>query len=184
MQMAMTGSWGVTGVREKPGVEGGANCRENPGGVGGGNMVGVGAHCRAEALGWPSSSRRPQPQCLALAGGHHSALLFIVHTALDGCEGPRSPQGAHLEGAPSTGRGLCPTCSPSHAPVHASNYQLCSGEGLTGGPRTSKSLLPGGMQGGSKVLGDHSPKTEGARPYMAPGCPKPCSGCILRASQA
>lgn len=57
--MAMTGSWGVTGVGEKPGVEGVANCRENPGGVGGGNMVGVGAHCRAEALGWLSSSSRP-----------------------------------------------------------------------------------------------------------------------------
>lgn len=28
-QMAMTGSWGITGVGEKPGIEGGANCREN-----------------------------------------------------------------------------------------------------------------------------------------------------------
>lgn len=176
--MAMTGSWGVTGVGEKPGVEGGANRRENPGGVGWEHTAG------RRLWGGPAAAAAPQPQCLGLAGGHHSALLFIVHTALDGCEGPRSPQGAHLEGAPSTGRGLCPTCSPSHAPVHASNYQLCSGEGLTGGPRTSKSVLPGWMQGGSNVLGDHSPKTEGARPYMAPGCPRPCSGCILRASQA
>lgn len=67
------------------------------------------------------------------AGGHHSALLLTVHAALDGCEGPRPPQGAHLQGTPSSGRGLCPPCSTSHAQVHASNGQLCSGEASEGG---------------------------------------------------
>ncbi|XP_067578041.1 adhesion G protein-coupled receptor A2 isoform X2 [Pseudorca crassidens] len=50
-------------------------------------------------------------------GGHHPALLFTVHTALDGGEGPCPPQGAYLEGTTSTRRGCCPACPPTHAPV-------------------------------------------------------------------
>lgn len=129
----------------KPGVEAEVNSRDRTWGriwveLGPGTMGG-GEH-PAGLRPWPGASgsspvpligQQPQPQRLDPAGGHHPALLFTVHTALDGCEGPRPPQGAHLEGAPSTGRGLCPICSPPHAPVHASRCQLCSGKGLRGG---------------------------------------------------
>lgn len=118
-----------------------------------GHKGGTGEHCGAEALGRPVS----QPQCLDPIGGHHPALLFTVHTALDGGEGPCPPQGAYLEGTTSTRRGCCPACPPTHAPV----CQLCRGEGLRSRGRTPKAVLPGWMLSqGSKVLGDHTPKTE------------------------
>lgn len=56
-------------------------------------------------------------------------------------------------------------------------------KGSQGGWRPPPSVLPGWRQGGYKVLGEHSPKTEEAQPQVAPGCPRPWRGCILRAFQ-
>lgn len=147
-QIERTGSWRVPRVGENTGVEvERVTARTEPwGGPGWGWGLGIWEEWENPAglrlwESCSSSSLVPQPQCLDPTGGHHSALLFTVHTALDGCEGPRPPQGAHLEGAPSTRRGLSPTCPPSHAPVHASSCQRGSGEGLRGGCRTPNCSL-------------------------------------------
>lgn len=85
----------------------------------------VGTYTAIDVPGYsPVNSSGPKPQCLDLVGGHHSALLFLVHAALDGGKGSSPPQGAHLEGAPSRRRGCNTTWSSPHAPVSAFCSQL------------------------------------------------------------
>lgn len=114
----------------------------------------------AEASGWPA----PQPSPLDPTGGHHPALLFTVYTPLDGREGPRPPQGAHLEGAPSTRRGRCPACPPTHAAVGTSICQLCGREGHLGWGKDIKGCSPrvdaGWVQGPGR---SHSQDTRGGQ---------------------
>jgi hypothetical protein len=51
--------------------------------------------CSIDVPGYsPVSNSGPKPRCLDLVGGHHSALLFLVVTALDGGQGSSPPQGA------------------------------------------------------------------------------------------
>lgn len=126
--------------------------------LGAGQVGGGGEHWGLRLRG----GRPPQPSALDPAGGHHPALLFIVHTPLDGREGPRPPQGAHLEGAPPTRRGCCPACPQTHAAVGASICQLCGGEGLRGWGKDIKGSSPrvdaGWVQGPGR---SHSQDTRG-----------------------
>ena len=118
--------------------------------------LGVGHVEAGRTLGAEAPGGGPQPSALDPAGGHHPALLFTVHTPLDGREGPRPPQGARLEGAPRPRRGCCPARPQAHAAVGASLCQLCGGEGLRGWAKDSKGSSPRVDAGWA-----HTPKTQG-----------------------
>lgn len=111
----------------------------------------------------------PQPSALDPTGGHHPALLFAVYAPLDGVKARVLHKELTWE-APPPPEGTLPRSAPRPQMLRQAlpSVSFAVGKGSTGAERNIKgAALPGWMQGGSKVLGDH--KRRWGLPWQSSG---------------